>query len=130
MHFILKISFEILNKEGNKASQASIISGRHSRPSPQKLKREEFCVWGKEVGFFLKYRFCFTVFWGETVAILWAPIFVILKVLNGERSQLAQSFEYNYGDFIPILPPFFKVCQEVKDRRLALFKEFFPDVRK
>ncbi|CAM6003375.1 unnamed protein product [Sphagnum balticum] len=32
--------------------------------------------------------------------------------------------------FIPILPPFFKVCQEVKDRRLALFKEFFPDVRK
>lgn len=62
------------------------------------------------------------------------PLFVKLKALNGERSRLAQSFEYNYGDFIPILRPFLrgylKVCQDVKDRRLALFKEYFIDERK
>jgi trans-cinnamate 4-monooxygenase len=47
---------------------------------------------------------------------------------------LAQSFEYNYGDFIPVLRPFLrgylKVCQQIKDRRLALFKEHFLDERK
>ncbi|VAH81110.1 unnamed protein product [Triticum turgidum subsp. durum] len=31
------------------------------------------------------------------------PLFLRLRALNGERSRLAQSFEYNYGDFIPIL---------------------------
>jgi trans-cinnamate 4-monooxygenase len=62
------------------------------------------------------------------------PLFVKLKALNGERSRLAQSFEYNYGDFIPILRPFLKgylkVCLDVKDRRLALFKESFLEERK
>lgn len=62
------------------------------------------------------------------------PLYVKLKALNGERSRLAQSFEYNYGDFIPILRPFLKgylkVCQDIKDRRLALFKESFLEERK
>ncbi|PON50717.1 Cytochrome P450, E-class, group I [Trema orientale] len=62
------------------------------------------------------------------------PLFVKLKALNGERSRLAQSFEYNYGDFIPILRPFLrgylKICKEVKERRLQLFKEYFVDERK
>ncbi|KAK4440907.1 Trans-cinnamate 4-monooxygenase [Sesamum alatum] len=62
------------------------------------------------------------------------PLFVKLKALNGERSRLAQSFEYNYGDFIPILRPFLrgylKICKEVKQRRLQLFKEYFVDERK
>lgn len=62
------------------------------------------------------------------------PLYVKLKALNGERSRLQQSFDYNYGDFIPILRPFLKgylkVCQDVKDRRLALFKESFLDERK
>ncbi|GKV09594.1 hypothetical protein SLEP1_g21071 [Rubroshorea leprosula] len=44
------------------------------------------------------------------------PLFVKLKALNGERSRLAQSFDYNYGDFIPILRPFLrgylKICKE------------------
>lgn len=61
-------------------------------------------------------------------------LFVKLKALNGERSRLAQSFDYNYGDFIPILRPFLrgylKICQDVKDRRLALFKEYFIEERK
>jgi trans-cinnamate 4-monooxygenase len=62
------------------------------------------------------------------------PLFVKLKALNGERSRLAQSFEYNYGDFIPVLRPFLrgylKLCKEVKDRRLQLFKDYFVDERK
>ncbi|EPS68507.1 cinnamate-4-hydroxylase 1, partial [Genlisea aurea] len=62
------------------------------------------------------------------------PLFVKLKALNGERSRLAQSFEYNYGDFIPILRPFLKrylqLCKEVKDNRLQLFKDYFVDKRK
>ncbi|XP_075519726.1 trans-cinnamate 4-monooxygenase-like [Primulina tabacum] len=62
------------------------------------------------------------------------PLFNKLKALNGERSRLAQSFDYNYGDFIPILRPFLrgylKVCQEVKDKRLQVFKDYFVDERK
>ncbi|XP_068645056.1 trans-cinnamate 4-monooxygenase [Aristolochia californica] len=62
------------------------------------------------------------------------PLFQRLKALNGERSRLAQSFEYNYGDFIPILRPFLrsylKICKEVKERRLKLFKDFFVEERK
>ncbi|PKA58596.1 Trans-cinnamate 4-monooxygenase [Apostasia shenzhenica] len=62
------------------------------------------------------------------------PLFVKLRALNGERSRLAQSFEYNYGDFIPILRPFLrgylKICNEVKERRLKLFKDYFVEERK
>ncbi|XXG40028.1 hypothetical protein AAC387_Pa01g0843 [Persea americana] len=62
------------------------------------------------------------------------PLFQKLRALNGERSRLAQSFEYNYGDFIPILRPFLrgylKICKEVKERRLQLFKDYFLEDRK
>ncbi|KAK9019892.1 hypothetical protein V6N11_054399 [Hibiscus sabdariffa] len=62
------------------------------------------------------------------------PLFVKLKALNGERSRLSQSFEYNYGDFIPILRPFLrgylKWCKEVKEMRLQLFKDYFLEERK
>ncbi|KAJ8425231.1 hypothetical protein Cgig2_019120 [Carnegiea gigantea] len=62
------------------------------------------------------------------------PLFNKLKALNGKRSRLAQSFEYNYGDFIPILRPFLrgylKICKEVKERRLQLFKDYFIEERK
>ncbi|KAI5055578.1 hypothetical protein GOP47_0029099 [Adiantum capillus-veneris] len=62
------------------------------------------------------------------------PLFVELKRLNGERSRLAQSFEYNYGDFIPILRPFLRkyleLCQKVKDERLRLFNKYFIEEHK
>lgn len=61
-------------------------------------------------------------------------LFVKLRALNAERSRLSQSFEYNYGDFIPVLRPFLrgylKVCKQVKERRLGLFKDYFVDERK
>ncbi|KAL5569651.1 hypothetical protein UlMin_026226 [Ulmus minor] len=62
------------------------------------------------------------------------PLFQKLRALNGERSRLAQSFDYNYGDFIPVLRPFLrgylKICKEVKETRLKLFKDYFLDERK
>lgn len=62
------------------------------------------------------------------------PLFIRLKALNGERSRLAQSFDYNYGDFIPILRPFLrgylKLCKEIKETRLNFFKQHFVEERK
>ncbi|KAL1568056.1 trans-cinnamate 4-monooxygenase [Salvia divinorum] len=62
------------------------------------------------------------------------PLFVELKMLNGERSRLAQSFDYNYGDFIPILRPFLRgylsLCEQVAKRRSRLFKDDFIEARK
>ncbi|KAF7016519.1 hypothetical protein CFC21_030117, partial [Triticum aestivum] len=61
------------------------------------------------------------------------PLLLRLRELNGERSRLAQSFEYNYGDFIPVLRPFLrgylKICKEVKDARLKLYKDCFVEER-
>ncbi|KAI3461732.1 hypothetical protein Pfo_018395 [Paulownia fortunei] len=61
------------------------------------------------------------------------PLFVKLKSVNGERSRLGQSLEYNFGDFIPILRPFLrgylKRCKEVTWRRLNLYKNSFVEER-
>ncbi|KAL8144109.1 hypothetical protein V2J09_017141 [Rumex salicifolius] len=61
-------------------------------------------------------------------------VFKQLRSLNGERSRLAQSFEYNYGDFIPVMRPFLrgylKMCKRVKEARFKLFKDYFVDERK
>ncbi|KAG6554400.1 hypothetical protein Mapa_004317 [Marchantia paleacea] len=61
-------------------------------------------------------------------------LFIKLQTVNRERSRLAQSFEYNNGDFIPILRPFLRNylanCQELKEKRLAIFKDYFIDARK
>ncbi|XP_042465304.1 trans-cinnamate 4-monooxygenase-like [Zingiber officinale] len=62
------------------------------------------------------------------------PLFNKLKAINFERSRLSQSFEFNYGDFIPVLRPFLRGylnrCREVKERRLRLFHEQFVAERK
>ncbi|KAI3461731.1 hypothetical protein Pfo_018394 [Paulownia fortunei] len=62
------------------------------------------------------------------------PLFVKLKSVNGERSRLGQSLEYNFGDFVPILRPFLrgylKRCKEVTWRRLNLYKDPFVEERK
>ncbi|MCO5575972.1 hypothetical protein L7F22_029779 [Adiantum nelumboides] len=62
------------------------------------------------------------------------PLYIELKRLNGERSRLSQSFEFNYGDFIPILRPFLrkylKLCKKVKDERLRLFNKHFIEEHK
>jgi trans-cinnamate 4-monooxygenase len=61
-------------------------------------------------------------------------LFNKLKALNAERSRLSQSFEYNYGDFIPVLRPFLrgylKRCHDLKTQRMKVFEDNFVQERK
>ncbi|KAM0912820.1 hypothetical protein ACQ4PT_012558 [Festuca glaucescens] len=62
------------------------------------------------------------------------PMFVQATRFNSERSRLAQSFEYNYGDFIPILRPFLhgylNKCRDLQTRRLAFFNTNYVEKRR
>ncbi|KAG8373919.1 hypothetical protein BUALT_Bualt11G0075300 [Buddleja alternifolia] len=62
------------------------------------------------------------------------PMFIQATKFNSERSRLAQSFEYNYGDFIPLLRPFLngylKKCRDLQSRRLAFFNSFYVEKRR
>lgn len=62
------------------------------------------------------------------------PKFIEATRFNSERSRLAQSFEYNYGDFIPILRPFLRgylnKCRDLQKRRLAFFNDNYVQLRR
>jgi trans-cinnamate 4-monooxygenase len=62
------------------------------------------------------------------------PMFIEATKFNSERSRLAQSFEYNYGDFIPILRPFLRSylnkCRDLQTRRLAFFNNNYVEKRR
>ena len=62
------------------------------------------------------------------------PLFIQATRFNSERSRLAQSFDYNYGDFIPLLRPFLRgylnKCRELQSRRLAFFNNYFVEKRR
>ncbi|KAI3447290.1 hypothetical protein Pfo_003955 [Paulownia fortunei] len=62
------------------------------------------------------------------------PLFIEATKFNSERSRLAQSFEYNYGDFIPLLRPFLngylKKCRDLQSRRLAFFNNYYVEKRR
>ncbi|KAL5580495.1 hypothetical protein UlMin_012937 [Ulmus minor] len=62
------------------------------------------------------------------------PLFEKVYELNVERSRLAQSLAYNYGDFIPILRLFLRgylnLCREVTEKRLELFNYFVQERKK
>lgn len=62
------------------------------------------------------------------------PLFQQATRFNSERSRLAQSFDYNYGDFIPILRPFLKgyldKCRDLQSRRLAFFNDNYVEKRR
>ncbi|CAL9167016.1 unnamed protein product [Musa hybrid cultivar] len=62
------------------------------------------------------------------------PLFQQATRFNSERSRLAQSFEYNYGDFIPILRPFLRSylnkCRDLQSRRLAFFNNNYVEKRR
>lgn len=62
------------------------------------------------------------------------PMFIDATRYNSERSRLAQSFEYNYGDFIPLLRPFLRgylnKCRDLQNRRLAFFNNYFVEKRR
>lgn len=62
------------------------------------------------------------------------PLFIEATKFNSERSRLAQSFDYNYGDFIPLLRPFLKgylsKCKDLQKRRLAFFNNNYVEERR
>nr|AGE10593.1 cinnamate 4-hydroxylase [Lonicera japonica] len=62
------------------------------------------------------------------------PLFIEATKFNSERSRLAQSFEYNYGDFIPLLRPFLRgylnKCKDLQRRRLAFFDKYYVQQRR
>ncbi|KAK1551283.1 hypothetical protein Q3G72_033261 [Acer saccharum] len=62
------------------------------------------------------------------------PLFIQATRLNSERSKLAQSFEYNYGDFIPLLRPFLRgylnKCRDLQRTRLAFFNNHYVQQRR
>lgn len=62
------------------------------------------------------------------------PMFIQATQFNSERSRLAQSFEYNYGDFIPLLRPFLRSylnkCRDLQKRRLAFFNNCYIEKRR
>lgn len=62
------------------------------------------------------------------------PLFIEATKFNSERSRLAQSFEYNYGDFIPLLRPFLRgylnKCRDLQQRRLAFFNDYYVQKRR
>ncbi|KAH7442544.1 hypothetical protein KP509_03G093500 [Ceratopteris richardii] len=61
------------------------------------------------------------------------PRYKELKNLNMERSMMAQSLSYNYGDFIPMLRPFLRGylsrCKMVKEKRLRVLQSFIDDYK-
>ncbi|KAI3416734.1 uncharacterized protein J3R85_015190 [Psidium guajava] len=62
------------------------------------------------------------------------PLFLEATKFNSERSRLAQSFDYNYGDFIPMLRPLLKgylnKCRDLQRRRLAFFNNYYVERRR
>lgn len=62
------------------------------------------------------------------------PLFIEATKFNSERSRLAQSFDYNYGDFIPLLRPFLRgylnKCRDLQRRRLAFFNDNYVEKRR
>lgn len=62
------------------------------------------------------------------------PMFIEAMKFNSERSRLAQSFDYNYGDFIPLLRPFLRgylnKCKDLQRRRLAFFNDIYVEKRR
>ncbi|XP_011650127.2 cytochrome P450 CYP73A100 [Cucumis sativus] len=62
------------------------------------------------------------------------PLFIEATRFNSERSRLAQSFEYNYGDFIPLLRPFLRgylnKCKDLQSRRLDFFNKNYVEKRR
>ncbi|KAF3330384.1 cinnamic acid 4-hydroxylase [Carex littledalei] len=77
----------------------------------------------------MMYNDMFRIMFNRRFESLEDPLFKKLTVLNAERSRLSQSFDYNYGDFIPILRPFMhkylRQCYKLKDVRLKVFEDHF-----
>uniref|UniRef100_A0ACD5VDD1 Uncharacterized protein n=1 Tax=Avena sativa TaxID=4498 RepID=A0ACD5VDD1_AVESA len=82
----------------------------------------------------MMYNDMFRIMFDRRFDSLADPLFNKLRALNAERSILSQSFDYNYGDFIPFLRPFLRGylnrCTNLKAKRMKVFEDDFVQPRK
>jgi len=82
----------------------------------------------------MMYNDMFRIMFDRRFESLADPLFNKLRALNAERSILSQSFDYNYGDFIPVLRPFLRRylnrCHTLKSKRMKVFEDHFVQERK
>jgi len=80
------------------------------------------------------YNIMYRMMFDEGFESMEDPMFIEATKFNSERSRLAQSFEYNYGDFIPFLRPFLRnylsKCRDLQKRRLAFFNNHYVQKRR
>lgn len=97
-----------------------------------KAKNEGF-VMRKRLQLML-YNIMYRMMFDEVFESMEDPMFVEATKFNSERSRLAQSFEYNYGDFIRLLRPFLKSylskCRNLQQKRLAFFNNYYVEKRR
>lgn len=97
-----------------------------------KAKKEGF-VLRKRLQLML-YNIMYRMMFDEGFESMEDPTFIEATKFNSERSRLAQSFEYNYGDFIPLLRPFLRSylskCRDLQKRRLAFFNNYYVEKRR
>ncbi|EPS57212.1 hypothetical protein M569_17608, partial [Genlisea aurea] len=62
------------------------------------------------------------------------PLFLKLEMVDRPRGTLPQSFEFNYGDYIPFFRPFLRrflnICRNAKQERDQVFKFFIEERKK
>lgn len=97
-----------------------------------KAKNEGFVI-RKRLQLML-YNIMYRMMFDECFECMEDPKFLEATKFNSQRSRLAQSFEYNYGDFIPLLRPFLNgylnKCRDLQKRRLAFFNNYYIEKRR
>lgn len=82
----------------------------------------------------MQYNILYGMMFGTRFESVGDPLFKQVTQFNTERTMLAQSFEYNYGEFMPFLRPFLRGylerCRELQRRRLAFFNNYFIEKRR
>ncbi|KAH9625816.1 hypothetical protein KSS87_020470, partial [Heliosperma pusillum] len=105
---------------------------KHDENISSKAKNEGFVI-RKRLQLML-YNVMYKMMFDEGFESMEDPMFIEATMYNSERSRLAQSFEYNYGDFIPLLRPFLRSylnkCRDLQRRRLAFFNNFYVEKRR
>ncbi|KAK9683980.1 hypothetical protein RND81_10G178900 [Saponaria officinalis] len=80
------------------------------------------------------YNIMYRMMFDEGFKSMEDPMFIEATKFNSQRSRLAQSFEYNYGDFIPLLRPFLRSylnkCKDLQKKRLAFFNNYYVEKRR
>nr|AAD11427.1 cinnamate 4-hydroxylase [Mesembryanthemum crystallinum] len=104
----------------------------HNEKISIKAKHEGFVI-RKRLQLML-YNIMYRMMFDEGFESMEDPMFIDATKFNSERSRLAQSFEYNYGDFIPFLRPFLRSylskCRDLQKSRLAFFNNYFVEKRR